>query len=120
MLVAFWDFPTITFAAGTTYFWEYAATVNSDYLTNYSYLVPTVEDSTGAGAPTTAFMVQARIAGTQHWESLPVTGYSVGNLAPAAPAPFTGEYIAGVVALHWNPNTETDLAGYRMSRWWRH
>lgn len=61
-------------------------------------------------------MVQARTAGTQHWESQPLDGYSVDNLAPIAPAPFTGQYAAGSVTLHWNPNAESDLAGYRLYR----
>jgi hypothetical protein len=105
-----------TIAASTTYYWEYVATVNVDYLTTYSYLAPTVEDSTAAGAPATAFMVQARTAGSVHWESLPMSGYSVDNVAPATPAPFTGQYAAGTALLHWNPNTESDLAGYRLYR----
>jgi hypothetical protein len=105
-----------TFVAATTYFWEYLATVTADFLPNYSYLAPTAQDSTAAGAPVTAFMIQARTAGAQHWESLPMSGYSVDNLPPAAPAPFTGQYSAGSTSLHWNPNTEADLAGYRLYR----
>jgi len=105
-----------TFVAGTTYFWEYLATVTADFLPNYSYLAATAQDSTAAGAPVTAFMIQARAAGSQHWESLPMSGYSVDNLPPAAPAPFTGQYSAGSTYLHWDPNTEVDLAGYRLYR----
>jgi hypothetical protein len=40
----------------------------------------------------------------------------VDNLPPAAPAPLTGQYAAGSAALHWNPNTEADLASYRLYR----
>jgi len=105
-----------TFVAGTTYYWEYLATVNTRFLQNYSFLAPTAQDSTAAGAPLTAFMIQALATGNQHWESLPMSGYSVDNLAPAAPAPFTGQYSAGSTYLHWDPNTEADLAGYRLYR----
>lgn len=38
------------------------------------------------------------------------------NLGPAAPAPFTGQYTAGQATLHWQPNHEADLAGYRLYR----
>ena len=105
-----------TVSAGTTYYWELLGTVSSDYLYTYSYHAPTAGDSTAAGAPATAFMVQARTSGTHHWESWPATGHSVDNLAPAAPAPLTGQFAAGATRLHWNPNAETDLAGYRLYR----
>ena len=105
-----------TTSAGTTYYWEFLATVPVDFLAGYSWLAPTEQDSMAAGAPATAFMVQSRTAGAQHWESLPAFGRSVDNLAPAAPAPFTGQYAAGTTQLHWNPNTEADLAGYRLYR----
>jgi hypothetical protein len=64
-------------------------------------------------------MLEAR-AGTfpsaQHWFSQPDSGYSVDNVAPFAPAPFQGVYAAGGANLHWRPNTEADLAGYRLYR----
>lgn len=105
-----------TTSAGALYYWEFLATVPVDFLSGYSYLAATTQDSMEAGAPATAFMVQSRTTGTQHWESLPAFGRSVDNLAPAAPAPFTGQYAAGTTQLHWNPNSEADLAGYRLYR----
>lgn len=102
--------------SGATYFWEYLATVNADFIPTYSYVAPTTGDSTGDGNPLTAFMIQARTMSNQHWESLPVSGYSVDDLAPVAPAPFTGQFSAGTAYLHWDPNTEADLAGYRLYR----
>jgi hypothetical protein len=40
----------------------------------------------------------------------------VDNLAPAAPAPFTGAYFNGTTNLHWGPNHEADFAVYRIYR----
>jgi hypothetical protein len=40
----------------------------------------------------------------------------VDNLPPAAPQALTGQYSAGSMTLHWLPNTEADLAGYRLYR----
>ena len=105
-----------TSLAGTIYYWEYLAAVPADFLPNYSYLAATAQDSTAAGALATAFMVQARTAGSQHWESQPMSGYSVDNLPPAAPQALTGQYSAGNTSLHWYPNSEADLAGYRLYR----
>jgi hypothetical protein len=99
-------------------YWEYLGSQAAvHYIPGYAYLAPTTGDSTGDGNATTAFMVVARNAsGSMYWLSSPVSGYSVDNLAPIAPSPFTGQYAAGATRLHWNPNGEADLAGYRLYR----
>jgi len=62
-------------------------------------------------------MIVARnITGSMYWLSTSVSGYSVDNLAPAAPSPFFGTYVAGTAHLHWDPSAEPDLAGYRLYR----
>ena len=102
-------------AAG--YAWEFIASQPAFHVSNYSYVAPSTSDSVGAGNPRTAFMIMARtLGGYQWWFSSPDSGYSVDNLPPVIPAPFTGQYAAGTTRLHWNPNTEGDLAGYRLYR----
>jgi hypothetical protein len=64
-------------------------------------------------------MVEARASSSlssDRWTSAPDSGYSVDDLAPAQPVSFTGQYAAGTTFLHWNRNTEADLAGYRLYR----
>ncbi len=105
--------------AAPNYAWEIAGTQSAAGLSSYSYVAATVTDSVPGSFPRTAFMVEARNStsvAADHWFSAPDSGYSVDNLAPAAPAPFTGQYGAGSTALHWNPNHEADLAGYRLYR----
>jgi hypothetical protein len=52
----------------------------------------------------------------QYWQSAPDSGYSVDNLPPAMPAPFTASYSAGATHLHWGACHDADLAGYRVYR----
>jgi hypothetical protein len=103
-------------AAGTT-FWEYQAAVRAEGLAAYVAIVPTACDSSPAGNPLTAFMVEARSAsGPRGWFSDPVAGYSVDNLPPAAPAPFIGQYVAGTSTLLWGASSAADFSTYRLYR----
>jgi hypothetical protein len=104
--------------AAAVYAWEYLASQNAvHYIPAYAYVAPTAGDSTGTYNPRTAFMVVARnTSGSFYWLSRPDSGYSADNIAPAAPAPFSGTYSTGATHLHWNPNTEPDLANYRLYR----
>ncbi len=105
-------------AATGAYFWELINTLYvSHYIPTYSYVAPTASDSTGAYNPRTAFMIVGRsYDASYYWLSRPDSGYSVDNLPPFTPAPFTGQYSAGSATLHWNPNPEADLANYRLYR----
>ena len=100
------------------YAWEYLTTVSAvHFLDAYGYIAPTTGDSTGMGNPLTNYMVVGRNAsGSLYWLSAPDSGYSVDNLPPVAPAPFTAAYSAGATHLHWGENGEPDLAGYRLYR----
>ncbi len=100
-----------------TLFWEYLGTVTARRLPGYSYLAPTAGDSVGGSFPRTLFMVEARTAGgAQWWFSDPDSGYSVDNLAPPAPVPFTGQYGGGAAALHWGVSPAADFATFRLYR----
>jgi hypothetical protein len=62
-------------------------------------------------------MVEARGALTgQWWFSDPDSGYSVDNLAPAAPSPFTGSYLGGTTTLSWGASSATDFSVFRLYR----
>jgi len=108
----------VTHTAGATTYREFLSSVSVlHYVSGYSELAPTTCDSTGAGNPPTAFMVVARNSTRgMYWLSEPAYGYSVDDLAPAMPAPFTGLYSSGSTALSWGASTAPDFAEYRLHR----
>ncbi len=103
--------------ATTEYFWEEVARVTPRHLGAYSAIVSTAGDSVAGSNPRTSFMVMAEANyGNAWWISASDSAYSVDNIAPAPPAPFTGQYAPAGTRLHWDPNTEPDLASYRIYR----
>jgi hypothetical protein len=103
--------------AGVTYYWEHLADVAATQLPGYSYVAATAQDSVDGSNPMTLFMVRAQDSNLgRYWFSDPDSGYSTDDLAPAAPAPFTGVYSSGATYLHWGANTEADFAHYRLYR----
>lgn len=100
-----------------TLYWEGVGTVAARGELTYTFVAPTLQDSTGAGTAWTVFMVDAHLAFTPgFYDSAPVSGYSVDNLAPATPTPFTGAYFGATTTLHWGRSAAYDLAGYRLYR----
>lgn len=101
------------------YAWELVTNQLASALPEYSLTTTTTSDSVAGSNPYTVFMIEARVVDwqfTDRWYSAPDSGYSVDDLAPVAPAPFTGFYTSGATRMAWNPNTEADLAGYRLYR----
>jgi hypothetical protein len=100
---------------GQLSYWEYVISKPATALAGYSAAVPTTSDSLPGANPLTLFLVQAEgLDGEPFWSSPPDSGYSVDNLAPAAPNPFAGSYGPSATDLSWGKNAEADFAVYRL------
>lgn len=98
-------------------FWEALATLPAEGLAGYGNDAPTTQDSLPGSNPYTAFFVTALTADpTVFYESNVDSGYSVDNLAPPMPAPFTATYALSQNALHWGTNPAPDLLEFRLYR----
>ncbi|MFI5371369.1 MAG: FG-GAP-like repeat-containing protein, partial [Candidatus Eisenbacteria bacterium] len=97
--------------------WDYLATVPATADGAYDVVVPTLADSNGSGFHRATIMVRAATTTPSvYYDSAPDSGYSVDNLPPAPPAPFTATYTNGATRLHWGANGEADLWYYRVYR----
>ncbi|OGF14598.1 MAG: hypothetical protein A2W00_04420 [Candidatus Eisenbacteria bacterium RBG_16_71_46] len=104
-------------ARGEATYWEYIVTVPAWGQSGYGYTAATTADSMPGLLPWNVFLVTAKIAGgPTAYMSAPDSGYSVDNLAPGAPAPFTAAYASGATWLHWGQSAEPDVGEYRLYR----
>ncbi len=105
--------------AGEPYYWQLVSYDEAYAQENYADVISTLFDSTGVHSAWHYFQVIAHTGDrTVFWESLPDSGYSVDNLAPAAPLGLAGEqlFTPNGLQLTWDPNSEADLAGYKIYR----
>jgi hypothetical protein len=106
-------------AAGD-YFWELVGTQTALRSSGYSVLAPTREDSTASAPAVHYFQVVAHTSNVNvFYVSDAAGGYSVDNLAPAAPIMLTAERVGNYVRLDWEPGTEEeepDFADYAVYR----
>jgi tripartite motif-containing protein 71 len=97
--------------------WEQVGTISARGDAEYDAVVPTVANANAASVFYTAFMVSAMTSDPlTYFDSGTGYGYSIDNLSPPAPAPFTAAYIAAATHLHWGVNTASDFATFRLYR----
>jgi len=97
--------------------WDYVATQPAAGDREYNMIVPTLANARVANPYYTAFMVRALTTDPLvHFDSAPEYGYSVDNLAPPAPAPFSLASESGGTRLHWDRSPVSDFASFRLYR----
>ncbi len=106
-----------TKSKGKATYWEWVANQPAHKLPVYAYTCATVNDSMAGNDGMHSFMVSAHTSNPDvYFDSRPVSGYSVDNLAPLAPMNLSARLVDGTVQLNWTANAEADLAGYAVYR----
>jgi hypothetical protein len=103
---------------GADYFWEFVGTQDAIKRSAYTFAAPTSHDSTSEGSAVHQFQVVAHANGSQYvnWPSNVVSGYSVDDLAPAAPLELTAQRNGPDVQLRWSRVVTGDLRDYAIYR----
>lgn len=105
----------VTASATEFIYWEYVGSQVAHAFPAYSYTAPTLFDSLPGSNPQTRFMVEAEDLSTgNYWQSSPMSGYSVDNLAPPAPGALVYRFSDSRLVLSWLPSEAPDLVGYRV------
>ena len=107
----------ITRDGAQTLYWEFIANVPARTADGYGYTASTAADSTASGVPWNVFFVDAKLAALPESYFSPAdSAYSVDNLAPPTPAPFSGTYASGTAELQWGASFAPDFTSYRIYR----
>jgi hypothetical protein len=96
--------------------WTGVGEHTADSSPRYALVVPTLYDSTADGLVETSFKVVAVSYGGMVYESDPAQGYSVDNLAPAAPEGLMANTVGNQVQLTWNESLEKDFNYFAIYR----
>ena len=105
--------------AGEKLYWEWIADRDAHLLEGYAHAAPTLRDSTSAGPADHTFLVSAHADDpAMWWDSEPVAGHSVDNLAPTTPEALRGEASTAPTGLRlsWRASEESDLHSYVLHR----
>jgi hypothetical protein len=99
--------------------WEQVQYVSAAYQASYSASVRTYSDSSsGTNGLLSVKVIANGTGGSIWWESDPMDGYSVDNLAPAPPIMLTATRVGDDVELEWSPSgaNEIDFSDYAIYR----
>jgi hypothetical protein len=97
--------------------WDFVTTLAATTDDIYQVTVPTFADSNSSGLHRAALFVRATTASPGiFYDSPPDSGYSVDNLPPPPPAPFTAAYTGGATYLHWGVNSAPDFWYFALHR----
>lgn len=98
-------------------FWTFISVCPAIQYHDYSYVAPTLFDSTENGVTWTTFFISAHTTNPQLWfASMPDSGFSIDNLAPASPIGISTNLQQDGIKLEWEASLEEDLKFYAIYR----
>ncbi len=102
----------------TTDGWDAIGSFNGIYRNRYTYVAPTLGDSTATGIYWSVFRVSAHQDNIYKtfFVSNPDTGYSIDNLAPVVPGGIVPTPFDEKIELAWNESPEKDFQYYAIYR----
>jgi hypothetical protein len=99
--------------------WDYIGSIPAHASGSYNVIAPTLGDSTATAVHRSTFFVRAATAQpTVYYDSPADSGYSIDNLAPAAPIGLSAAYAWGGAnnELDWDMLPEPDFSHFRIYR----
>jgi hypothetical protein len=98
--------------------WEWVGSVQALQQHAYIAAIPTTADSSASGTNNTVLVITEHSTTPSVWYiSVPDSGYSLDNIAPAVPANFAVAYNTGSGnALSWDPCPDDDFQYFRVYR----
>lgn len=94
--------------------WEVVGSVPAHQADSYVCLVPTLADSSAIADPTEYCVSAETTTPSVYFVSGIISGYSVDNIAPAAPGNFSVTYSTGGNHLSWDAVSDEDFQYYRV------
>jgi hypothetical protein len=97
--------------------WDLIGTFSAYGESEYNVVVPTLADATAASLEFSTFIVRAVTSNPfTFYDSGTASAFSVDNLPPSTPAPFMGQFTAGVTHLTWGASAALDFETFRLYR----
>ncbi|OGU26149.1 MAG: hypothetical protein A2X66_09270 [Ignavibacteria bacterium GWA2_54_16] len=98
--------------------WSYVGAVPATGLTQYSYVAPTLFDSTKVSGQhwTVLYVAGYSKDNAVVYSTQPDSGFSSDNVSPLAPSGISASFTTNTVALKWKANAEEDVYQYAVYR----
>ncbi len=96
--------------------WDYIISVPAVDFNEYSYIAPTLVNTTKFGTRWTVFQVGAHRDDGEVYFSQPDSGYSLDNDIPPTPTGINVNWMGDCFALSWNEIAASDFSMYRIYR----